>query len=100
MGDCAAPQSAAMTTPAAVFGPSVSSHVLRMVELHIEAFLKLIRKDFARRIVPVHVLMTDRAHRNIRRRELRQMTAGAGFVTGKTRTRRIVRSVMAVVATD
>jgi hypothetical protein len=36
-----------------------ASHVLRVVELHVEAFFEFVRESFARRIVAIHVLMAD-----------------------------------------
>ena len=69
-----------------------------MIEFHIEALVETIGKRFARRIVPVYVLMTDRAHGDIRRGELCQMTAGASLVSGKARSRGIVIAAMAIVA--
>ena len=74
--------------------------MLRVIELHVEALLKLIRKGFARRIVAIHVLVTNRAHGNIRRRELRQVTSGTRFVTGKAGTNGIVRPAMTIVTTN
>ena len=73
-----------MTGSASVFGTGRAAQVLRMIEFHVEAFFESIGEGFARRIVSVDVLMTDRAHGNIRRRELRQVTDGAVFVSGKT----------------
>ena len=73
-----------MTGSASVFGAGRAAQVLRMIELHVEAFFEPIREGLARRIVSVDVLMTDRAHGNIRRCELRQVTTGAIFVSGKT----------------
>ena len=72
--------------------------MLRVIEFHVEAFFELIGESLARRIVAVHVLMTNRAHRNIRRRKLGQMTTGAIFVAGKTRPHRIVRAMVTVRA--
>ena len=83
----AAPQRAAMTRHAAVLWTRRARHVLRVIEANIEALFESIGKSFARRIVAVHRCVTDRAHRNIRSGELRQMATGASFVSGKTRTR-------------
>ena len=72
-----------MTGSASILRAGRAARVLRMIELHVEAFFESIGKGFARWIVAVDVLMTDRAHGNIRRRELRQVTTGAVFVPGK-----------------
>ena len=74
--------------------------MLRVIELHVEALLELIRKSLPRWVVAVHVLVTDRAHRNVWRRKLRQMTAGAGFMPWETWPYGIVSAAMAVVATE
>jgi len=74
-----------MTRVAAILRARGARHVLRVIELHIEAFFELIRKSFERRVVAVHVRVADRTHRNVRRRELRQVTASAVFVSGKSR---------------
>jgi len=74
--------------------------MLRVIEFHVEVFFESIRKSFARRVVAVHVLMTDRAHRDVGRRELSQVTTGTGFVTRETRARRIVSAAMTIVATE
>ena len=74
--------------------------MLRMIELHVEALFELIGKSFARRIIAIHILVTDRAHRNIRRRELRQMTTCARFVSWETRPGRIVSAAMTIVAAE
>ena len=74
--------------------------MLRVIELHVEALFESIRKSFARRIVPVHVLMTDRAHRDIRRGELRQVTSRACFVSREIRPGGIVAAAMTIVAAE
>ena len=87
-----------MTTHATIRWPRRACHVLRVIELHVEALFELIRKWLARRVIAVHVLVTDRAHRNIRRGELRKVTAGTGFVSRETRSCGIVGPAMTVVA--
>ena len=74
--------------------------MLSVIELHVEALLELIRKSLPRWVVAVHVLVTDRAHRDVWRRKLRQVTAGAGFMPRETWPCRIVSAAMAVVATE
>ena len=71
-----------------------------MIELDVEAFFERIGKCFARRIVAVHRTVTDRAHWNVRRGELRQVTAGAILMSGKTRPHGIVGSMMAARAAE
>jgi hypothetical protein len=89
-----------MTGDATALWSGVAGQVLRVIEADIERFFKAIGKAFARWIVAIHGLMTDRAHRNIRRGELRQVTASAIFVTGKIRTHRIIRSAMTARASE
>ena len=74
--------------------------MLCVIEFHVEVLFKSIRKSFARRVVAVHVLVTDRAHRDVWRRELSQVTTCAGFVTRETGARRIVSAAMTIVATE
>ena len=66
-----------MTTNASVLRPGAASHVLRMIELHVEAFFEFVRESLARRIIAINTLVTDRAHRQCRRGELCQVTACA-----------------------
>jgi len=72
-----------MTSNAATLWPRCARHVLRVIELHIEAFFETSRKSLPRRIVTIHARVADRTHRHARRRELREMTSGAVFVTRK-----------------
>ena len=96
----AASQTCAVTTDASVLRLGAPGHVLRMIELHVEAFFEFVRESFARRIVSIDALVTDRAHRQCWRGELRQMATGAGFVSGKTRARRIIITSMAFITAD
>jgi hypothetical protein len=48
-----------VATDAAALWSRRAGQMLRVIELHVEALFESIRKSFARRIVPVHVLMTD-----------------------------------------
>lgn len=89
-----------MTGRAPALGSCGAGHVLRVIELHIEALFELVREGLSRRIVAVHTLVTDRTHGNVRRRELRQVTAGAIFVTGETGPRGVVVAVMTTCAGD
>ena len=73
-------------------------HVLRMIELHVEGFIKARWKTFQRRIVTADIRVADHAHRYLRRRELAAMAIGARLVTGKTRCRRIVGALVTRVA--
>ena len=81
----ASAQRRAVTRDTTAFGFRFAGQVLRMIEFHVETFVEALRKGFARRIVPVDVLMTNRTHRNVRRGELRQMTTRAGLVPWKIR---------------
>ena len=73
----------AVTTRAASLRARRAGVVLRVIEFHVEWLVEARRKTFQRRIVAADVRVTDRAHRNLRRRELAAMTISAGFVTGK-----------------
>lgn len=70
--------------------PRRPGHVLGVIEFDVEAFLEPRRKTFQWRIGVVNVRMADSTHRNIRCNKLREVTAGAGFVTGKRRRSGIV----------
>jgi hypothetical protein len=67
-----------------------------MIELHVEALFEFVGKSFQRRIVAADIRVADRAHGHVWRRELREMTSGAFFVTGEAGPRGIVRSMMTV----
>jgi len=59
-----------MTGGATILWPRRAAHVLRMIELEVEAFFESVRKSFQRRIISGDVGMADRAHRHIWRGEL------------------------------
>src|SRR4051812_19272640 len=86
----AAPQGRAVTSAATVLRFSGAGHVLRMIETDIEIFFEAIGKSFARRVAAIHALVADRAHRNVWRCELCEMTTGARFVSRKIWAHRIV----------
>ena len=96
----AAPQRARMTTDATVLRARAAGHMLRVIELHVKALVELVRESFARRIVAVDALMTDRTHRQRRRGELRQVATGARFVSWEVRSRRVISPAMTFVASD
>ena len=96
----AAPQGCAVTGGATILWPRRARHVLRVIELHVEAFFESIGKRLAWWIVAIHTRMANRAHRNSRRSELSHMTAGAIFMTRKTRPRRVVSAMMTIPAGD
>ena len=89
-----------MTANTPIFGFGIPTHVLRMIEFHVEGFLESIGKCFARRIVSVNALVADRTHGNVGRRELRQVTTRAVLVAGKTWAGRVVVAMMTTRATD
>src|SRR5215510_5082798 len=72
--------------------------MLGVIKLDVESFLECSLKISERRLVAIHVCMTDHAHRDGWSSELAQVTTGAGAVTRKVRRRRIVRSLMARIA--
>ena len=61
-----------------------------MVELHIERFFEARRKTLQRRVGALRFGVADETHRHGRRYKLGQVTIRAGFVSGKSRRRRIV----------
>ena len=73
-----------MTGRTAILWSGVAGHVLRVIELQIKAFLKLVGKGLPRRIGSVHVLMTDKADRVIGCVIFGSMTFNAVLVTRKT----------------
>ena len=89
-----------MTSNATILRTRATRHVLRVIEFDVEALFEIIGKSFARWIVAIDVLMTNRTHRNIRRGELRQVTAGAILMSGEAGPRGVVRSMMAVRAAE
>jgi hypothetical protein len=68
----------------------VAFHVLRVIELNVEAFIESRREIPQRRVAAFCIRVTDETHRNRRRCELSTVTIGAGFVTGETRSRGVV----------
>ncbi len=89
-----------MTSDATAFWSGVAGQVLRVIEAQVEGFFKAIGKAFARRIAAIHALVANRAHRNIRRGELRQVTTGAIFVARKIRPHRVIRASMTARASE
>ena len=62
-----------------------------MIEFGVEAFRKPGGKSFQRRVRAIDVRMTNRAHGNIGRDKLGEVTVRARFVSRKSRSRGIVR---------
>jgi hypothetical protein len=79
-----------VTTIATLRGSCFAFHVLRVIELNVEAFIKARRKTFQRRVAAFCICVTDETHGNRRRRELSAMTVSAGFVAGETWSRGVV----------
>ena len=93
-----APAGAAVTGGTSTLRPRNSPHVLGMIELDVEALVESRRKSFQRWVRAIYVLVTDDAHRNIRSNKLRQMTAGAGFMSREPWRRGIVAPLVTRVA--
>ena len=74
-----------VTSHATALWSGVAGHMLRMIEAEVKALFKAIGKGFAWRVAAIHALVADRAHRNVRRGELRQVTTRASLVSGKIR---------------
>lgn len=72
--------------------------MLGVIEFDVEALLEFLREGPHRRRSSADARMTNRAHRHIWRRELRQMATGAVFVSGKGWLRRVIIPVMAICA--
>jgi len=83
----AAPQRGDVTRRTTGRWPRRAGHVLRVIELHIEAFFESVGKSLQRRVVPIHVRVADRTHGNVRRGELRQVTSRAVLMSGEARSR-------------
>ena len=60
-------------------------HVLEVIKLHVEAFLKAGRKTFERRFVAAGFSVTDQAHRNSWCGELSEMAGRACTMSRKAR---------------
>ena len=91
----AAPQCGCVTGGAAHRGLRFAPVVLRVVELGVEAFVELGRERLKRRIASRQTRMTDIAHRNVGRDELREVAIGASLVAGEARRRVVVRARVA-----
>ena len=89
-----------MTRDTSAFRFSVTAHVLRMIETDVKAFFEAIGEAFAGRVAAIDGLVADRAHRDVRRGELRQVTTGAILVSGETGSRRVVSAMMTVRADE
>jgi hypothetical protein len=79
-----------MTAIATLLRARVALHVLRVIELHVEALVESRRKAFQRRIPALRVGVANQTHRNRRGRKLSAMAVGAGLVTGKAWRRGVV----------
>ena len=95
-----APQRRVMTRRTTVLWLGVAGHVLRMIELHIEAFLKLIGEGLPRGSGAIHVLMTDEADRAIGGVIFGSMTFNTVLVTWKAGSAGVVGPVMTVSAAN
>ena len=74
--------------------------MLRVIKADIEALFEAIREWFSGRVTAVHTCMADGTHGDIWSGELRQVATCAIFVAGKSRSRRVVGSVMTAGAAD
>ena len=88
------PQRRGVARGTAILWPRRSGQVLSMIELQVEAFLEFVREGSERWIVATDIRVADRAHRHIRRSELREVTARAILVAGETGPRGIVGPMM------
>jgi hypothetical protein len=83
-----------MTACAPLRRPGRVPHVLRVIELHIEALVESFGKRPQGGIGPIDVRMADRAHGNLRGDELREVAAGTGFVARKLWRSRVARGAL------
>jgi len=93
-----APTGSAVAGGTAGRWPGSSSHVLRVIELDVEALVELRGKSFQRGICAVDVRMADDTHRNIGSNKLGQMAAGARLVSRDTRRGGIIAALVTGVA--
>lgn len=89
-----------MTGRAAILWLRRAAHVLRVVELHVEAFFEFVGKAFPRRIAAISVGMADETQRRILCQDLILVAIKTIFVTGKTGQAGIIRAMMTVRATN
>jgi hypothetical protein len=75
--------------------PGGAIHVLSVVELDVEALIKLHRETFQGRVAAIDVCMTDDTHRDSGRYKLTGVTTDAGFVAWKNRRGRVVLALVA-----
>jgi len=73
-------------------------HVLRVIKLDVEAFLKFRGKILKRRVAAVDVAVADDAHRHARSYKLPGVATDASFVSRKARRRGIVAARVTRVA--
>ena len=74
-----------MTARAPVPRSRGATHVLGVIEFHVEALFESGRESLQWRRRAFHVDMTDGTHRHCRCHELGQVTTSAGRVAGKSR---------------
>lgn len=89
-----------MAGDAAVFRSRVAAIMHGVIEFHIESLVEILRKRAQRRGRTLHVRMANRAHRRLRRDELRQVTVNASRVSREFRRDGIVGSLMTRIAID
>jgi hypothetical protein len=87
-----------MAGGAPVLWPGRASHVLGMIEFHVEAFVKLRGETLQRRFGAVDVCMTDTAERNIGRDKLCKVTTSARVMSREARECGVVGALMTRVA--
>ena len=76
----AATQRRAVTSDAASLWASGASHVLGVIELHIETLFEAAGKSLSGRVVAIHTRVTDRTHGRAGRTELCSVAADAVLV--------------------
>ena len=85
---------ATMTGGTSTSRPGGAVHVLSVIEFEVEAFIKLCRETFQRRVTAVDVRVTDDTHGDSCSYKLPGVTTDAGFVSGKNWGCRIVFALM------
>ena len=87
-----------MTRNTAVCRTTRAAIVGGVVKFHIKTLVEFGGKCPQRRGRTLHIGMANRAHRRLRRNELRQMTIDAGGMSGKFRRNRIIRALVTRIA--
>jgi len=87
---CRATARSTMTSGTAIRRPRSTGHMLSVIELDVEAFIKSRLKTLQRRVATANFSMANEAHGNRSGYKLPGVAIDAGFVSGKNRRSRII----------